>query len=250
MGRPSTLALAVALPAVLAVALSAALAPARAGAQSRTFPEELPEEATSGPRFDPARAARSVTLASEAGGRPDPSDPALPVALAFLVGVGYAMPSSIDDALATHLYADLNGAAVVTGDFQVTYRALEWLWLGGRFGFRGRTWGRDVSSPAHAGGFDLMAILHLRGQLGRVIDFGGLVGAGMGIVGLALNDTVSVGPAPRLSGGAELGFRLAPGARIVLRASWDFFQWFDLDRFGHDLDLGGPTIAAGLEIRS
>ncbi len=242
MGRSAT--------AALGFALALALVPGALSAQSRTFPEELPDEATSGPRFDPARAARAVALAGVSGARSDPADPDLPVALAFHLGVGYAMPSSIDRALATHLYADQSGGPMVTGDFQLTYRALDWLFLGGRFGFRGRGWGRDGEAGAQAGGFDLMAMLHVRGQLGRIFNLGAMVGAGGGVVGLLLNRNVALGVAPRLSGGVEIGFRLGRGVRLEIRGSWDFFPWFDIDADGHDLDLGGPSVAVGLEVRS
>lgn len=232
---------------VLSTLLVATAVPSAVLAQSRTFPDELPEDATSGPHFDPARARGpgGITLP-----RPDPSDPSLPVALSVHIGVGYAMPSSIDRALATHLYADQDGGVMMTGDFQLTYRALDWLWLGGRFGFRGRGWGRNGDAGAEAGGFDLLGIVHVRGQLGRIFELGAMLGGGGGIAGLSLNGQTTVGASPRLTVSAEIAFRLTTGVRLQIRATWDYFPWFDLDRFGHDLDLGGPSVAAGFEVRT
>lgn len=234
----------------LVVTLALGLAPAGLAAQARTFPEELPDDAESGPRFDPARARRAVSTATVDGARPEASDPQVPVAFAFHFGVGYAMPSSIDRALATHLYSDQNGGVLVTGDFQLTYRVLEWLWLGGRLGFRGRGWGRDGAAGAHAGGFDLLGIIHLRSQVGRVFSLGAMLGGGGGAAGLLLNEAITIGASPRITGGVEIGFRLGTGIRLEIRGSWDYFPWFDIDRFGHDIDLGGPSVAAGLEVRS
>jgi hypothetical protein len=38
--------------------------------------------------------------------------------------------------------------------------------------------------------------------------------------------------------------------RLLVRGSYDYARWTDIDRYHQDLELGGPSAAVGLEIRS
>lgn len=234
-------------PVALCALLSGAGAlafPASAGAQAR-FPDELPDEADSGPN------ERERALAASRPERPriDYSDPELPVYFRIgLGGGGVFENSSLDDTLATHGFA--RSPAFFRADVTIAGRALSWLWFGGRIGATGRGWGRRDGLPAaQATGFDLLAIAHLRFQLGRVFELGGMVGGGIGLAVLAINDQPTVGPAPRIMGGLEIGLRLGYGTRVLLHGEVNYFPFFDLDRYGSDLELGGGSVSLILEVR-
>ena len=38
-------------------------------------------------------------------------------------------------------------------------------------------------------------------------------------------------------------------AVLTARFAWDFYSVFDLDRYGSDLELGGPSLELGFEVR-
>jgi hypothetical protein len=226
------------------LALGLGAMPSRVSAQTR-FADELPDEADSGPN------ERERAVAASRPDRPhiDYSDPELPVYFRIgLGGGGVFENSSLDDTLATHGFA--RSPAFFRADVTVAGRALSWLWFGGRIGATGRGWGRRDGLPsAQATGFDLLAIAHLRFQLGRVFELGGMVGAGIGVAVLTINDQPTVGPAPRLMGGLEIGLRLGYGTRVLLHGEVNYFPYFDLDRYGSDLELGGGSVSLVLEVR-
>jgi len=208
-------------------------------------------DVSSGPtlaqREQAARRGRPLDRASYA---PDPADLDLPVAVTISVGGGGTLvSSSFDQALLSHDYAASSGFYL--GDVTVLGRVFDsWLFVGGRFGGRGRTFLRNDGPGGSAGAVDLQAIIMARFQLGRVIDLGVHVGGGGAVVGVALHDGASNGIAPRITAGIHIGFRVTRGIRIVLRGSYDFCRWFAMDRYGDELELGGLSAAAGLEVRS
>ncbi len=211
--------------------------------------DELPEGASSGPSLAERQAAarRGQVIGRPSG--PDPSDPDLPVSMQLMIGGGgIIQPGSLDLALRSHDYGTPGG--FFTADATITGRAADWLWLGGRFGGRGRFYTRNDGPGGHASAFDLMAVVHARFQLGRVFEIGLMVGAGAAVVGVMLRDVLSAGVWPRLTGGVQLGLRIGRGLRIVARFAWDYCTLFDIDRYGSDLELGGPSGALGIEVRS
>ncbi len=231
---------------VLCAALASVIVGSAAPLAAQTrFDEELPDEADSGP------SERERVLATSRPEQPriDYSDPELPVYFRIgLGGGGVFEQSSLDDALATHGYA--RSPAFFRADVSIAGRALSWLWFGGRIGATGRGWGRrDGLAAAQATGFDLVAFAHLRFQLGRVFEIGGMVGGGVGLAILTINDHPTVGPAPRLMGGLEIGLRLGYGTRVLLHGEVNYFPLFDLDRYGSDLELGGGSLSLILEVR-
>lgn len=211
--------------------------------------EELPDDARSGPSLAERQAAarRGEVIGRPTG--PDPNDPDLPVSMQLMIGGGgIVQQSSLDLALRSHDYGTPGG--LFAADATISGRLLDWLWLGGRFGGRGRFYTRNDGPGGHASAFDLMMVLETRFQLGRVVELGVMAGAGAGLVAVLLRDQVSAGVWPRLTAGAHLGLRVAHGVRIVVRFSWDYCTLFDIDRYGSDVELGGPMGALGIEVRS
>lgn len=210
--------------------------------------DELPDDADSGPPMLHRR--RELTpeqLRLERERNFDASEPLMPGVFQLHVGLGGALDSSLDQALISHGYAE--SPLVVLGDIGFLGRVAEWLHVGARIGGRGRGWRSNDRSPATAGGIDVMAIAHARMYLGRIVDLGAVLGLGLGWAGLSLQGAPATGFAPRVHGGLVLGFRLAPGVRLDGRFAWDWFTLYDLDRYGSDLDLGGPSISLGIEVR-
>jgi hypothetical protein len=211
--------------------------------------DELPDDASSGPSLVERQAAarRGEVIGRPSG--PDPNDPDLPVSMLLMLGGGGVIdPSSLDLALRSHDYGTPGG--FFAGDVSITGRVLDWLWLGGRFGGRGRFYTRNDGPGGSAGAFDLMAVVQTRFQLGRIVEIGVMAGAGAALVGVLLRNQLSAGVWPRLTAGVHIGMRIAHGVRIVARFSWDYCTIFDIDRYGSDVELGGPAGAIGIEVRS
>jgi len=211
----------------------------------RVYPEELPDEASAGPS-EAERLARAATPARPP--RTDYSDPNLPVYFRVGFGVGGAFSASLDDVLAAHAFA--RSPILFQANVSLAGRIFPWLWLGGRLGATGRGWARRDGLPAaSATGYDLLGLIHFRGQLGRIFELGGMLGGGLGVGALVLNDVATIGAAPRLMVAAELGFRIDTGIRLLVHGEIGYFPLFDLDRYGSDLDLGGGTLSVVLEAR-
>lgn len=210
---------------------------------------ELDPSARPAPRYGSREAAeRSEPRALRNAAQPDADDPDLPFAMSFAASVGPVMPSSYDDALQSHAFGPGSPNAIFDGS--LAYALARWLHLGGRVGVRGRGWLRRDGDFAMTTGADLLGFAHARAHLGPVIDVGVIVGAGFGVTGLSIHRWTYFGLAPRLHGSLQLGFRFARGFRLFLRGGWDYFPWNDLDRGGHDIDLGGPLAGLGIEVRS
>ena len=259
----------IASASALVLALTVAPAPARAQdtlghvasapvASSETTRERRPSDpsgdelaaVSSGPTLaERERAARRGTPYDHPSYAPDPGDPDLPVAVTLSIGAGSTLTSSsLDLALASHDYA--TSSAFYLGDVTVHARIFDWLFIGGRLGGRARTFVRNDGPGGSAGGVDLQAIVMARVQLGRAIDLGVHVGGGGAVVGVDLHEGASNGVAPRFTAGVHIAFRLGRGIRIVLRGSYDYFRWVDIDRYHDDLELGGLSGALGFEVRS
>ncbi|MDQ3037523.1 MAG: hypothetical protein M3Y87_34330 [Myxococcota bacterium] len=210
--------------------------------------EELPDGADSGPAIlVPRRELSPEEARRERERNFDPTEPHMPGVFQLSIGVGAALDSSLDSALTAHRYGD--SPLIVLGDVSFLGRVTEWLYVGGRLGGRGRGWGSNDTSPAVAGAIDVMAIAHLRAYLGRIVDIGAVLGLGVGWAGLTIQGAAATGLAPRLHGSAVIAFRLGPGVRITARFGWDWFSLYDLDRYGSDLELGGPSLSLGFEVR-
>jgi len=210
---------------------------------------ELDPSARSGPAYG-SRAAvqQSEPMAMRRVGQPDAVDPDLPVSLSFFASIGVVMPSSYDLAIQSHAYGESSPTAAMDGS--LTYALTRWLQVGGRIGARGRGWLRRDGDFAMSSGIDALAIVYGHVHLGPVIDLGLTLGGGIGIASLSVHSTTLVGVSPRLHAGLQFGFRLARGFHLFLRGVWDYFPWNDFDRFGSDIDLGGPMVGLGLEVKT
>jgi len=227
--------------------------PMDAYAQATQDPEaaggELDRRVPSGAPYGSRDAIRrSETEIMRRIGAVDASDRTLPIAMLLFVGVGGVMPSSYAGALRAHAFGANSPNIAV--DAALTYRLSENFFLGGQIGGRGHGWLRRDGNAAMVMGLDAMAILHLRFQLGSVIDLGAMVGVGGGLVGVQLYDATTLAGALRLSGSILLGARVTAGCRIFLKGTWDYFNASDIDRFGSDIELGGPMLSLGIEVRS
>jgi hypothetical protein len=210
---------------------------------------ELDPRATSGPPFGSRGAVhQSEPMAMRRVGQPDAIDPELPVALSFFASLGAVMSSSYDDAIRSHAFGQ--SSPTIAMDGSITYGVTRWLHLGGRLGARGRGWIRRDGEFAMASGIDLLGIAHARLHLGPVIDLGIVLGGGVGMTGLSVHQTTVLGVAPRLHGAVQFGFRLARGFHLFIRGAWDYFPWNDIDRYGSDVDLGGPFVGIGFEVKT
>ncbi|AKF08460.1 hypothetical protein DB32_005609 [Sandaracinus amylolyticus] len=211
-------------------------------------PDELPEGADFGPAI--LVSPRELTPAEqrrERARRYDATEPLMPTTFQIFVSGGVPLRASLDDALEAHRYG--SSPVLFAGDFTLMTRIAEWLWLGGRVGARGRGWGSNNSAPAVGGGIDALAVAHVRAHLGPIVDLGAVLGVGLGWGGVSIQGAGTWAFAPRLSGYAQVGFRVAQGVRIGARVGWDWFSMYDLDRYGSDLELGGPLLGIGLEVR-
>lgn len=231
------------------VAAEAPAAPARARLSSDPPEDEL-APVSSGPTLaERQRAAMRGRPLDRPDYSADPSDPDLPVTYQLALGGGSTLTgASYDAVLLSHDFAP--SAALYLGDVTILGRLLDWLHLGGRIGGRARTFARNDGPGGSASVVDLQLILLVRFQLGRVIDLGVHVGAGAGVAGVVLHDDASLGVVPRITAGVHLGFRISRGLRIFLRGSYDFCRWYQMDRFGDELELGGLAGLVGLEVRS
>ena len=233
--------------ALIAGLIAIAPLPARAD-EPAPAPDELPEGADFGPAIlVPQRELTSEEQRRERERSYDATEPLMPTTFQLFIGAGAPLESSLDRALASHRYGD--SPLMWLADATLLTRVADWIWLGGRFGMRGRGWGSDRTAPAVAGGLDALAIAHVRAHLGPIVDVGVVLGVGLGWAALSIQGGGPWAFAPRVSGALQAGFRLAPGARIGARIGWDWFSMYDLDRYGSDLELGGPTLSLGFELR-
>lgn len=254
---PTRIALVCALSSVLvapALAQEASPSAAPATVAERAAPIDGPGgELDPNARPAPVYGTRDAMRQSEAqvlrrAGEADPADPDLPVALSFTAAVGAVMDSSYDRTIQALDFGP--SSPILAMDGSLTYGVTPWLHVGGRVGTRGRGFIRADGELAMASGVDVLAIAHGRFHIGSVIELGAILGGGVGVVGVSLRGATIFEAAPRLHGAVQVGFRLVRGFHVHLRGAWDFFQWNDLDARGHDLDLGGPSIGIGIEVKS
>ena len=195
-----------------------------------------------------AAIGQSEPAAMRRVGQPDAVDPELPTALSFFTSLGAVMPSSYDDAIVTNGFGRSSPSILVDGS--ITHAIARWLHVGGRVGARGRGWIRRDGEFALASGVDLLALASARVHLGPVIELGLTLGGGVGLAGLSVRQRTLLGVSPRLHGALQFGLRLARGFHLSIRGAWDYFPWNDIDRYGSDLDLGGPSLGIGFEVKT
>jgi len=195
-----------------------------------------------GPRRRPAQPA------PEPEPEPEP-EPAVPptydVALHFRGAV--APESSFDRALRAHGYG--SSSVVPVAYVGAAGALVEWLWLGGRVGMRGRIWGHADHDEATLFATDLLATAQVRLLLGRVVELGALVAGGVAHQTLRVGGVLSDQVTPRFGIEATLAFRIGNHFAIGPRAGWDYFQWEGMNAYDHGVELGGPYFGVALEGR-
>ncbi|MBX3275220.1 MAG: hypothetical protein KF729_33450 [Sandaracinaceae bacterium] len=181
---------------------------------------------------------------------PRPAPPPLPppaYSLELQVRVAFPEESSFDVVMSSFGYRGVRVEPVVYVGAQ--FPVLEWLWLGGRVGMRGRHWTHRERDPAVATAGDLLLTAQVRLALGRVVELGAIFGGGAGVVFVEMNGVTADQIVARFSAEALVAFRVGANFALGPRIGWDYFQWENMNRYGHGLDLGGFFFGLAVEGR-
>ena len=189
---------------------------------------------------------------------PTPAPPAPPdvrlnashVAVHAMFAASFPEVSSLDSALVSRGYSA--GDVALGFDLALTYRAIWWLFVGARTGARWRSLsagaGGRLSDDVQLSGLDLLAVAELRipfGALELTPDFA----AGIAYVEIGQGTGSVARAAPRLSFGGSVSIWVVEPIRVLARLAWDVYPVVDVNRYGHDINLGGPSIEFGIEWR-
>lgn len=181
---------------------------------------------------------------------PHPEPPPIPppqYSLELQIRVAFPDESSFDRAMSAFGYSGVRVEPVTYLGVQVPL--LEWLWIGGRFGMRGRNWTHPDRDAAVVAAGDLLVTAQVRLALGRVVELGVLFGGGAGVVVTQLNGVAADQVVGRFQVEAIAAFRVGPNFALGPRLGWGYFQWEGMNRYDHGLDIGGPYFGLSLEAR-
>jgi hypothetical protein len=215
---------------------------ARVAAQDAEPDGELPDElAAQEPAVEPAAEEPEPAAPIDTWTWPGK------VLLDLSVRVHFPLATNFDHALIAHAYGHTGVTPSMT--FGIAFPVgVEWLWIGGRAGLRGRTWDHAYHSGANLVGVDLMATIRARANFGSV-ELGCAVSGGVGWAGLWVNGAMTDTFAPRVDVAVELAFQIGRHFAIGPRLGWDYFEFLQINRYGHSVDAGGLYIAIGIEGR-
>ncbi len=181
---------------------------------------------------------------------PDRRLDASDVALRATLGARFAPSDTLDGALSARGYGTSTPALGL--DLALTVRAIWWLFLGARVGARWRPLeppnGAAASERVDAAGVDALAVAELRVPLGPV-ELAPDVAVGIAYAEVQQGGFTVARAAPRLALGATASFWIVDPLRIAARLGWDLYRIADVNDFGHDLSLGGPSLELALEWR-
>lgn len=163
------------------------------------------------------------------------------------VRLSFPEHSSFDRALEAHRYGGTRVSPV--GYFGISVPVVEWLWLGGRLGARGRSWGHPDYDDAYLAAADLLLTAQVRFVVARVIELGVLLAGGASYMTMLLNDQTIDQLMPRFGLEAVIAFRIGSNFAIGPRVGWDYFQWDHINAYDHGVDLGGAFLGISLEAR-
>ena len=172
--------------------------------------------------------------------------------VAFRATFAASLPpsDSLDAALASRGY--FTDRAAIGLDLTLTYRAIWLLFVGARVGTRWRSLeantGRSAAEEVQISGTDVLAVAELRLPLGG-IELSPDVAAGVSYAEAVDRDGSVARAGPRFSAGVSFSFWIVDPLRLVARLAWDLYSVIDVNRFGHDVGLGGPTLDIGVEWR-
>ncbi len=177
-----------------------------------------------------------------------PPPPAIPrYSVELQTRVAFPAESSFDQAMTAFGYSGVRVESI--GYIGVAIPTLEWLWLGARYGMRGRNWTHPDQESAVVAAGDLLLTAQVRFLVGRVVELGVLFGGGAAAMVVQMNGVSSDQVVGRFQLEATLAFRIGPNFAIGPRIGWSYFQWDGMNRYDHGLDIGGPFIGIGLEGR-
>lgn len=181
---------------------------------------------------------------------PRPEPPPIPppqYSLELQIRAAFPEESSFDLAMGSFGYSGVRIEPVVYVGIQIP--VVEWLWLGGRFGMRGRHWTHPDRESAVVTAGDVLGTVQVRLALGRVVELGVLLGGGAGLVLLQVNGVATDQVVGRFQVEAMAAFRVGPHFALGPRVGWGYFQWEGMNRYDHGVDLGGPYLGLALEAR-
>ena len=225
-------------------------------AQSAAEPESAAEAAGGTPALVPPGGVPPIPGVREPrrvqAQAPEPEPPPEPIplprySLELRLGVSFPGDFSFDQALAALRYDGVRAAPSVVVGVQVP--VLDWLWLGGRLGARGRGWAHPDRDPATLAAGELLATAQARVWLGRVVELGVLVAGGLGWMQVAVRDAATDQVVGRVSLEAILAFKTGPHFAFGPRVGYDFFEWSGVNAYGHGVDVGGFSLGLALEGR-
>lgn len=162
--------------------------------------------------------------------------------------LGVPPQSSFDRALVSHGYGDVHLVPALVTGFAIP-AGVEWLWLGGQLGVRGRTWAHAEHEDASMVAVDLLAVARLRFLLGDRVELGVAVGGGVGWVGVWVNGVAADSAVGRFDVRGELAFRVGRHFAFGPHVGWDYFQLEGIGARPSTADAGGPYFGLTLEGR-
>jgi|GEM_PF-4722251 len=172
------------------------------------------------------------------------------LALRATFAISLPPSDSLDDALASRGYSTDHAALGL--DLTLTHRAIWLLFVGARVGTHWRALasnaGRSAADDVQISGTDVLAVAELRLPFGA-IELSPDVAAGISYAETVDSDGSVARAGPRFSAGVSLSFWIVDPLRVVARLAWDLYPVLDVNRFGHDVALGGPTLDIGVEWR-
>lgn len=199
------------------------------------------------PPIGPVRRAQPPAWTPPPQAPPPPPIPAPHYSVELQLRLAFPAESSFDRALYSLRYDGFRVEPV--GYVGVAVPVVEWFWIGGRYGMRGRQWTHTDQDAASVSAGDLLVTAQLRFSLGRTVELGVLVAGGAGFVNVQLNGVAAGQVVARFQAEATLAFKVGANFAIGPRVGWDYFQWDSMNRYDHGLDIGGPFIGIGLEGR-
>lgn len=230
-------------------------APEEGAPQARAFeePEVAPRQPLVPPGgVPPIPGPQPVATPPEPERQPDEVEEPEPIPpprydVALHLRVGLPPGSGFDEALAAHRY---DASPVIPSVYVGAAGAvLEWLWVGGRLGTRGRTFGHVDRDEATLYAADLLVTAQVRLALGSVVEVGALVAGGASYIAVRVNGVLTDQVTARFGAEATVAFRIGRNFALGPRVGWDYFQWENMNAYGDGVDLGGVWFGIALEGR-
>jgi len=174
-----------------------------------------------------------------------------PGAIIWDVELRLAIPpdTGFDRSLGAHGYGTFRMIPALVAGLAAPV-GVEWLWIGGQVGVRGRTWDHPTRDSASLVGVDVLATVRARFLLGERVELGVTAGGGLGWIGTWVNGVMSDQLAPRFNVQLDLAFRVGDHFALGPSVGWDYFQTPSaVNAYGDGVDAGGPYFGLSVEGR-